>query len=130
MDPASPGRLAASDSFASRVEDVRRAFAQACAASQHGGPPPDVESFVSSLPEPERSSLRSELQALADESRRHHADSSRPQADTAVPLARNVATIDDRGQGESVNGGVARVSAAPESLSTRPTVEHKPATPA
>jgi serine/threonine-protein kinase len=46
-------------------EEVRRRFLALAQASRDGGPPPDLDSLVASLPEPERSELRSELASLS-----------------------------------------------------------------
>jgi tetratricopeptide (TPR) repeat protein/tRNA A-37 threonylcarbamoyl transferase component Bud32 len=45
-------------------EDVRRQFLTICESSFHGGPPPDVETFLADIPEPERSKLRAELESV------------------------------------------------------------------
>jgi serine/threonine-protein kinase len=45
-------------------DEVRRRFLAQVEASARGGPPPNVESFVTPFPEPERSRLRAELEAL------------------------------------------------------------------
>jgi serine/threonine-protein kinase len=65
-------------------EEVRRQFLEACAASGDG-PPPDLESFVAVFKEPERSSLREELESLRRSRRPASATRSELVGDTREP---------------------------------------------
>lgn len=59
-------QTAAPDSLApDSREDIKQRFLAACEKSRHGGPPPDIEVYLASVPEPERHDLRIELQAAS-----------------------------------------------------------------
>src|SRR5262245_15085375 len=69
--------------FGASREEVRQRYLGACASSQHGGPPPDLDSLLAAFDEPERSQLRSELLAEAN-----------PGAITTELGARDTATVE------------------------------------
>jgi serine/threonine protein kinase len=54
-------------------DELRRRFLAEIEASSHGGPQPNLESFVAPFEEPERSELRAELEALRQSSREREA---------------------------------------------------------
>jgi tetratricopeptide (TPR) repeat protein len=70
----------------SAMEEIRRRFEAAWEAARHGQAPPDLEQYLTQLPEPERSKLRSVLESVVLAYRRHapgSADPVQPAADGA-----------------------------------------------
>jgi serine/threonine-protein kinase len=61
----SPDAPAGGPDPAGSRDEVRRQFLAQLEASACGGPPPDVELLIAPFPEPERSQLRAELEALS-----------------------------------------------------------------
>ncbi len=97
--PAVPGDAEGDPSSA---EWVRRRFLAACDESLEGQPP-DLDAYLSHVPEPDRSRLRGELESAGRNRRR------RGPEDTALPPAPPEATIDYPPQ---VGGGATRPGAS------------------
>ncbi len=90
----------------STVEWARRRFLAACDESLEDQPPPDVDAYLSRVPEPDRSRLRLELESAGQDRRRRR----RGPDDTALlpaPHATPDATLDypPRVAAEATRGG-------------------------
>ena len=98
-------------------EEVRQRYLAAFAASQPGGPLPDLDAFLTGLPEPDRSQLRSELLGVVD-----------PRAATTEEAPRNAHPVKSESPPASASTA-GTVEALPPAADEGRTVEHVPADP-